>query len=93
MNHHALVAAATRLADLAVDMLTDSPLVYFQCSEAEAIAAVVRATGREDLADQLIDAHADCDDDPGDQHHRIYLAHVAQARAAYAAQEADAARR
>lgn len=88
MNHDAILAAALRLADLAEGMLTDSPLVYFSCSEAEAIAAVVRATGRMDLAEQMIDAHGDCDDDPGDQHHRIYLAHVAQARADHAAHEA-----
>lgn len=88
MNHNALHEAAEQLAELAEGMLIESPLVYFQCSEAEAIAAVVRATGRADLADQLIDAHADCDDDPGDQHHHIYLAHVAQARAEYAAHEA-----
>lgn len=88
MNHDAILAAATRLADLAEGMLTDSPLVYCSCSEAEAIAAVVRATGRTDLAEQMIDAHGDCDDDPGERHHNIYLAHVAQARADYAAHEA-----
>lgn len=85
----ALTAAATRLADLAEEMLTDSPLVYFQCSEAEAIAAVVRATGRGDLAEQLIDAHAECDDDPADRHHHAYLAHLAQAQADYTGHEGN----
>ncbi len=46
------------------------PMNRLSCSEAEAIAGVVRASGNTELADALIEQHSHGDDDPEDQHYR-----------------------
>lgn len=53
--------------------MTDSlsPMQHFTCAEAEAFAGVIRAAGKPELADQLLDAHRLGDDADGDSHSPI----------------------
>lgn len=61
------LAAAYNLAAMDPDMWHDNA-THFNCAEADAIAAFLRAFTREATADTFLRCHADGDDD-GDQHH------------------------
>ena len=40
------------------------------CTEAESLAGIFAAAGRQDVHDFIIDQHADGDDDPEDAHYK-----------------------
>jgi hypothetical protein len=84
-----LVAAAERLASVALQMGDAEALRGLTCTEAEAIADVCRAVGRDDAAEVIVETHGTGDDDEGDDHHDIYLAD----RALHARLDAEAAGR
>lgn len=61
-----LLTALDRMADT-LGGYTAEAGVHFTCSEAETVAAVLRAGGRSDAAEDWISGHADGDDE-GDDH-------------------------
>lgn len=48
------------------------------CGEVEPLADIFRAMNANELADQIIEAHAHHDDDPDDMHHDLYLLHLGE---------------
>jgi hypothetical protein len=56
------------LADTCAEMCDGSVFRTMACREVEALADVLRATGRNDVADAVIADHADYDQ-PGDDHY------------------------
>ncbi|MCI4659655.1 hypothetical protein [Cryobacterium zhongshanensis] len=46
---------------------------HLTCTEAEALAEVLRAAGHEEAAAEIIEGHTAGDDDPDDEHRAGYL--------------------
>lgn len=64
-----LHAAIAQLVHVARGMTDDlSPMTSFTCSEAEALADVIRASGEHDLARMLIEAHTAGDESSDERH-------------------------
>ena len=72
--HHAVVDAATALADRWYDRhLSDDVGPKFTCGEIAPLIDLLRALGRDDVAESWIEGHGAADDDEYDDHHDIYL--------------------
>lgn len=65
---HPVVTAVEEWATVAVTIDTENVWEHFTCVEIEAIAQVSRAACRPDVAAQMIELHAVCDDE-FDLHH------------------------
>ncbi|MER7063921.1 hypothetical protein [Streptomyces albidoflavus] len=62
-------AVATAFTEAFDGYTADDVAARFTCIEIEALAELLKALGRPDLADTWIEAHA-LDDDKGDAHYR-----------------------
>lgn len=65
---HPVVTAVEEWSTVAITIDTDNVWEHFTCIEIEAIAKVARAACRPDVAAQMIELHAICDD-ADDLHH------------------------
>lgn len=65
---HPVVTAVEEWSTVAITIDTDNVWEHFTCIEIEAIAQVARAACRPDVAAQMIELHAICDD-ADDLHH------------------------
>lgn len=66
-----LVEAVENMADVLAMLDSGDTWASMTCTEVESIAAVLRAAGRDDVAHNIIEMHAESDE-PGDLHHPGY---------------------
>lgn len=69
-----LAAAADAACYAMHSALVEDVAARLTCPEAEALATLYRVLGYDDLAADIIDAHASSDDDDTDLHHAAYVA-------------------
>lgn len=74
-----LAAAADAACSAMHAALVEDVAARLTCPEAEALAALYRVLGYDDLADDILDAHASSDDEPADLHHAAWLHQQAEA--------------